>query len=347
MKCKKTIVGSVYDKDIIAYNVKFDNGFEVEILNLGGAITKIITPDKDNKLENIVVAYENIDDYIENPHYYGSIIGRTSGRIYDGKIIIDNKDYELNLNYGLHQGHGGNIGFNKKIWDVEVEDNKDNIVLNLSTKSLDGEENYPGNLDVKVSIYIYEDYKMELLYRAKSDKTTLVNMTNHSYFNLSGNMKRPITDSYLKLDCDCFLELDETSVPTGKSIDVKDTPFDFRDIKLIGMDIDNNDDEQIKIGRGYDHTFMLNDDRKIYIEDKYCKRNMLITTNQEAVVIYTMNSKQRLSTYLGEAPEVRHGICFETQAPPIGRNMCFLEKSILNKDEEYIQKTAYKFGVSR
>ena len=347
MKCTRSVVGSVYGQNIIAYNIKFDNGFEVEILNLGGVITKIITPDKDNNFENIVLAYEDIEDYIENPNYYGAIIGRTSGRICNGKVTINDRDYELNKNYGIHQGHGGIIGFNKKIWNINIEENKDSVILSLSTKSLDGEENYPGNLDVYVSFEIYEDYRIEVIYKAKSDKTTLVNITNHSYFNLSGNIKRPITDSYLKLDCDYFLELDDTSVPTGKILDVTNTPFDFRDIKLIGTNIDDNDYEQIKIGKGYDHPFLLKDNRKIYIEDKYCKRNMTITTNQEAVVIYTMNYKQYINTYLGKDPEIRHGICFETQAPPIGRNMCFLENSILNKDEEYVQKTIYKFGIRK
>ncbi len=177
------------NSDIVAYNVKFENGFEVEVLNLGGVITKIITPDKDGNLENIVVAYEDIDDYIENPHYYGAIIGRTGGRICNGKVVIEGKEYQLNKNYGLHQGHGGDEGFNKKIWDVAVEETEEYVLLNLSRVSQDKEENYPGKLYAEVVYKIYKDFKLDIIYKADSDKTTLVNMTNHSYFNLSGNIK--------------------------------------------------------------------------------------------------------------------------------------------------------------
>lgn len=340
-------MGSFNNSDITAYNVKFKNGFEVEVLNLGGVINKIITPDENNNLENIVVGYQDINDYIENPHYYGAIIGRTGGRICDGKIVIEGKEYKLNKNYKIHQGHGGDKGFNKKIWDVSVEEADTYVLLKLNTISKDKEENYPGNLFVTVTYKIYEDFKLEIVYSAKSDKTTLVNMTNHSYFNLSGNIKRPVTDFNLKLDCDSFLELDETSVPTGKILNVKDNiPFDFTTIKSIGKDIDASN-QQIKFGKGYDHVFLLKDDKKIYVEDPISKRNMTVQTDQDSVVIYTMNSQQKKNTYMGTLPPIRHGICFETQAPPIGRNMCFIDKSLLKEDELYIQKTTYTFGLMK
>lgn len=345
LKCKKKVVGHLNNSDIVAYNVKFENGFEVEVLNLGGVITKIITPDKDGNLENIVVAYEDIDDYIENPHYYGAIIGRTGGRICNGKVVIEGKEYQLNKNYGLHQGHGGDEGFNKKIWDVAVEETEEYVLLNLSRVSQDKEENYPGKLYAEVVYKIYKDFKLDIIYKADSDKTTLVNMTNHSYFNLSGNIKRPVTDFNLKLDCDSFLELDETSIPTGKILKVKDNkPFDFTELKSIGKDIDDNN-QQIKFGKGYDHAFLLKDDKKIYVEDPKSKRNMTIQTSQDAVVIYTMNSQQKKNTYMGKLPPIRHGICFETQAPPIGKDMCFIDRSILKENEQYLQSTTYSFGL--
>ena len=231
MKLTKTLLKNIDNKDIIAYNVKFNNGFEVEILNLGGIITKIITPDKNGILENIIVGYKDIESYIQNPSYFGAIIGRTSGRICEGQISIDGVNYDLAKNYNPHQGHGGNKGFNSKIWDVKIREEEDNITFKLYTKSLDMEENYPGNLDLCVSFKIYEDYKIEQTYEAISDKKTLVNMTNHSYFNLSGDIKRPITDEYLKIDCDYILELDQTCIPTGKKINVENTPFDFTSIR--------------------------------------------------------------------------------------------------------------------
>lgn len=346
MKYTKTLLKTINGQDIIAYNVRAKNGFEFEILNFGGVITKIKTPDKDANLENIVLGYKDIEDYIKNPFYYGGLIGRTSGRISDGKVVIECREYDLNKNYNPHQGHGGNIGFNHKIWNTEVIEGNNNITLKLTSKSYDGEENYPGNLDVCVSFKIYEDYKIEETYEAISDKTTLVNMTNHSYFNLSGNIKRPITEQYLKVDSDEILELDNTCAPTGKKINVEGTPFDFRKLKCIGKDIDA-EHEQIKVGNGYDHVFLLNEGNSIYIEDNKSQRTMTINTDQKSVVIYSMNSDDELVAYTGTKPKVRHGICFETQAPPIGRNMCFIEDSILNKDEKYVQKTTYQFSIKK
>ena len=343
MKLTKTLLKNIDNKDIIAYNVKFNNGFEVEILNLGGIITKIITPDKNGILENIIVGYKDIESYIQNPSYFGAIIGRTSGRICEGQISIDGVNYDLAKNYNPHQGHGGNKGFNSKIWDVKIREEEDNITLKLYTKSLDMEENYPGNLDLCVSFNIYEDYKIEQTYEAISDKKTLVNMTNHSYFNLSGDIKRPITDEYLKIDCDYILELDQTCIPTGKKINVENTPFDFKKKMMIGNRIDD-DHKQIKIGHGYDHVFILNNSQnQIKLNDIISGRNMTIDTNQDCVVIYSMNFPDDIELYNGKKTQRRYGICFETQAPPIGKDMCFIEDSILNKGEKYIQKTTYRF----
>lgn len=346
MKCNKFIVGKIENKDIIAYNVKSQNGFEFEILNLGGVITKIKIPDKDGNIENIVLAYENIEDYIKNPYYYGAIIGRTSGRICNGEIKIDDILYSLNKNYDIHQGHGGHIGFSHKIWDVFINEEKDTINLICKLKSFDGEENYPGNIDVIVSYKVFSDYKIEITYEAFTDKTTLVNMTNHSYFNLSGDVKRPITNQYLKIDSEEILELDKTCVPTGKIMNTKGTPFDFIKLKKIGKDIES-DNSQIKIGNGYDHPFLLNKDKKIYMEDEESKRYMSITTNQKCVVVYSMNWEHSLHIYTGKNPPIRYGICFETQAPPIGRNMCFFNNSILNKNEKYKHVSTYEFGIKK
>lgn len=346
MKYTKRIVGSLNGEVIVAHNIKATNGFEVEILNLGGIITKIITPDKDNNLGNIVTAYKNIESYYTNPSYFGAIVGRTSGRICEGKVVIEGKEYNLNKNYGLHQGHGGNSGLSSKVWQVDIEEGRDYIKLNLSIKSYHNEENYPGNLHIVVSFKVYENYIIEETYSAITDKTTLINMTNHTYFNLSGNLKRPVTDQYMKLDSNKLVEIDDTCVPTGKLLDVTDTPFDFRNIKCIGEHIDDSH-EQIKIGCGYDHPFLLEKKKNIYMEDKISKRNMNITTNQKSVVVYTMNFTDDQTLYNNKKDQRRYGICFETQAPPIGRNMCFIEDSLINKDEEYSQKTIYKFGISK
>ncbi len=206
------------------------------------------------------------------------------------------------------------------------------------------EENYPGNLYVEVLFRIHENYTIQEIYNATSDKTTLVNLTNHSYFNLSGNLKRPITSQYMKIDSSKLVEIDETCVPTGNILETRNTAFDFRNLKQIGKDIDDNS-KQMQIGQGYDHPFLLSDNKVMYMEDDISKRNMTITTNQDAVVIYSMNFTDDEVLYNDKTNQRRYGICFETQAPPIGRNMCFLEDSILEKDKVYNRETVYKFGI--
>lgn len=345
MKITKTVLTKLNNREIISYNTKFDNGFEVEILNMGGIITKIITPDKEGKLENVVVGYKDIESYMQNPSYFGAIIGRTSGRVCEGRIVIDGITYDLAKNYDPHQGHGGSEGFNKKFWEVEVLEEENSATLIFKYESLDMEENYPGKVNTAVSFKISENYTIEQTYEATSDKTTLVNLTNHSYFNLSGDIKRPITDEYLRLDCDGILELDETCAPTGEILKVDNTPFDFRKTTCIGDRIDA-DDKQIQIGCGYDHAFALNNNEdQVYLEDKLSGRTMTIDTNQKCAVIYSMNFPDNVTLYNGKDNQRRYGICFETQAPPIGRNMCFIEDSLLNKDDKYYQKTTYKFSL--
>ena len=332
------------DKKIVSYNVSFENGFEFEILNLGGVITKIVTPDKDNNFENIVVGYDDIKSYIENPSYFGAIIGRTSGRIYNGKFILEGNEFDLAKNYNPHNGHGGNEGFNKKIWDVEVIKGDNKVDFKLTTKSFDMEESFPGNLDICVNFEVKKDFEINQTYTVKTDKTTLVNLTNHTYFNLSGDLKRPVTTHNMKLDSEYILEIDETCGVTGEKINVKDTPFDFRNLHNIGDRIDS-DNYQIKLGNGYDHPFLLNNTREIYLEDDISKRCMTINTNQEVVVVYSMNFTDDCVLYNKNTNQKRFGICFETQAPPIGKNMSFIENSILKKDETYIQNTSYKFFI--
>ncbi|MGL5345834.1 MAG: aldose epimerase family protein [Peptostreptococcaceae bacterium] len=345
MKISKEILSRYEDKEIISYNVKFDNGFEVEVLNLGGIITKIITPDINGKLENIVLGYKDIESYIENPSYFGAIIGRTSGRICDGLVNIDGNKYDLAKNYNPHQGHGGNVGFSKKIWDVEIDEKENSATIKLKNISDDMEENYPGKVEAIVSFEIYENYIIEQTYEAIADKTTLINLTNHSYFNLSGNIKSPITEQYLTLASDYILEIDETCATTGKKINVEQTPFDFRKTECIGDRIDDNH-KQIQIGCGYDHSFLLNNtEEQISLVDNVSRRSMTISTNQKCAVIYSMNFPDNVPLYNGKDTQRRYGICFETQAPPIGRGLCFIEDSIINKDDKYLQKTTYKFSI--
>lgn len=336
--------GTYNSKDVIEYTLT-NNGISISILNFGGIITKIMTPNKEGKLENIVIGYENIEDYYTNPSYYGAIIGRTAGRIDKGQITIDGKKYDLAKNYGVNSGHGGQVGFDKKFWDVKDTSDDETARLELLMESPDLEENYPGNLHVKV-IYELNNHN-EFLFKinAISDKDTLVNITNHSYFNLSGDYKRDILDQELYINADKILKIDENGGVTGEEYDVSNTPFDFRKVHKIGERIDN-DDPQIKLGFGYDHPFVLNEnDRKIILKDKESGRVLEVETNQEDVVVYSMNFKNDNIIYGGMEPRTRLAICFETQAPPIGYNEVFKEKSYLKAGQIYSKSTKYTFKL--
>ncbi len=254
----KKSLGFFNNEEIFEYKIENKNGLAVTVLNLGGVITGIYTPNKDGKKENIVLAYNDLESYFESPSYYGGIIGRTSGRIHKGEITIGGKKYFLNKNYGVNSGHGGNIGFNKRIWKVKESKNS----LELTLKSLNLEEGYPGEVDVKVVYELNDDNELLFKITGKGTEDTLLNITNHSYFNLSGDYKKDILDEKLKITSNKILKIDENGTQTGETYNVLNTPFDFNDFHKIGERI-NNKDKQLELGCGYDHTFMFNGENNI------------------------------------------------------------------------------------
>lgn len=344
MEVNERIVGKIKNRDVIAYELANSNGFKVTVLNYGGIIKEILVPSREGKLENVVLAYRDISSYEENPSYLGAIIGRTSGRICNGEVSLNGRKIKFNKNYGLHQGHGGNEGFNKSFWKPKVFKEEDKAILSLEYFSPNNEENYPGNLNVRVEYSVTCNNELIIRYYAKSDQKTMVNLTNHSYFNLSGNLKNDVLNQYLKIDSDYILELDSTMVPSGRCISVDNTPFDFRGDKEIGQDINKNH-YQLNIASGYDHTWLLNKgrDRKVQLYDKNSGRVMDIYSNQISVVVYSMNFPDNNTLYTGRRARKREGICFEMQSPPIGRNEAFLDYSILNSGELYSKETIFKF----
>lgn len=337
-------VGEKQGESIIKYSMVNDHGIKIEILNLGGIITGIYTPDKDGIIENIVLAYKDINDYLDNPSYYGAIIGRTAGRISNGSVVLEEKTIEFNKNYKVTQCHGGNEGFDKKIWKVETEILEEEASLKLYYFSSDGEENYPGSVNVVVTYSLNNNNEFIIKYNAVSDKKTFINMTNHSYFNLSGNIKDTILEHKLFIDSDRFLEIDDLSIPTGKILEVKDTPFDFRKAKLIGEDIEKQH-YQIQHAKGYDNYFIFNNNKCIIIEHEKTGRAMQVTTNNEGALVYTMNYPDGRVLYNGNNSIARQGVCVETQEKPIGYEDAFIDSSIINKGKVYEKTTKYKFYV--
>lgn len=346
MKINILKVAEFNSKDILSYNIRNSKGFGINVLNYGGIITDVLVQDKNDKIQNVVMKYKDINTYEENPSYFGACIGRTSGRICNGEVNLNGEILKFNKNYDLHQGHGGNIGFSKRLFNAKVQDNICEAFVEFSYSSKDREEGYPGNLDVTVRYTVTEENEFKITYTGESDKTTLLNLTNHSYFNLAGENDDTVLDNYLYINSDKIAELDSTSVPIGKLLDIKNTPFDFSKFKKIGRDIESNH-EQIKIGDGYDHPWILNsgEDVKLSLYNDKSGIAMDIYTNQSSVVLYSLNYPDDSILENGYKANRRAAIAIEPQSLPIGRENCFIEQSILEKGKKYNKETIYKFYI--
>ncbi|MCD2501758.1 galactose mutarotase [Clostridium sp. NSJ-145] len=346
MEIFEKVLGVFNNKEIICYSMSNSKGVEVRVLNYGGIITDILMPDRNNKRENIVLKYKNWESYIENPSYLGSLIGRTGGRIFNAEVDLGDKKLVLNKNYNPNQGHGGNEGFNKKFYEVKYEALENEAYIELSRVSPDMEENYPGNLKVKVKYILTEDNELKIRYYAKSDKDTLVNMTNHSYFNLSGDGKESILNHNLYINSKSIVELNDVQAPTGLLMFIEGTEYDFTSSKKIGKDIDGNHPQLLQ-GKGYDIPWYIEGgegpDLELY--DEKSGRALEVYTDRKTIVVYTHNYPDDEILENGKSSQWRYGVAIEPQNPPIGVNSCFVEDSILKQDEEYISQTIYKFEV--
>lgn len=320
------------------------NGIEVEVLPLGGILKSIKTPDKEGVFENVLIEYKDSEIYMKDAEYVNALIGRTAGRIHQSKFTIKDTIYEVAKNDGNNGLHGGGRGFDKKIWKSKDVSKEGVSAVELSCFSPDGEEGYPGNLDLKVTYSLDNHDVFTIYYEGISDKDTLLNPTHHAYFNLSGEAKRPVEDQELMINADQVCELDEENIVTGKLLDVSaHTPFDFRFPKAVGKDI-NQDHYQLNTRNGYDHPWILDSGQvAASLYDPISGRYLEVSTDQKTVVIYSKNEADSSKFINGKTNGGRHGITFETQSCPIGYNESFLEDSLVLANEKYTQKTSFKF----
>jgi aldose 1-epimerase len=325
--------------------IKNRNDMEVRLLSYGATIAELMVPDRSGNMENVVLTHENYSDYIKNTPYFGATVGRTSGRIGKGSFILDGKAYTLPVNSGTNNLHGGVRGFSYRFWDCKITEEEGRTSVEFSYLSRDMEQGYPGNLDAKVIYSLTDDNELHIEYKALSDKKTLCNLTNHSYFNLSGNYKRKVTEQYLRVKSDKYLELNSSQIPTGKLTDVSDTPMDFREQKLIGRDIDR-EYEQLILTKGYDHPWLLSaEEEQIEMYDRESGRKMTVSTTYPCVVIYSYNFVGNEKLKYGKSASRHDGICFEAQYEPDGINHAGLNPAVLAAGTEYYEKTVFKFTV--
>lgn len=333
--------------EIKGYILTTPSGMSVEILNLGGIIRSIYLPDRQGNSENVVMSFEKIEDYIKNPGYTNAVIGRMAGRIGDGRLFLNGEWVQLTQNEGSNQLHGGHMGLDKKIWDVEVVEGVEETRLVLKTQSAHMEEGYPGNVQVKVTYTLSTDQKLKIEYEGTTDTATVMNLTNHAYFNLSGNLKTTILEHEVQISAKSYAAIDEASIVTGDLIDVEGSAFDFNMPIAIGARIANQE-AQLAMGKGYDHPWCLNhtsNQPQITCYDPKSGRKLEITTDQEAVVMYTMNYPIEVVKAGSNYPldTTRLGVCFETQALPMGYNGVNQSKVMIDPDHPYKQTTLWHF----
>ena len=335
-------------KPVKLYTLKNKNGMEVCITNFGARIVSIMTPDKNGKMTDVVLGFDNIDDYINVPSDFGATIGRYANRIGNGKITIDGKEIQLPQNNGSHCLHGGPTGWQYQVFKTNQLDAQ---TIKLTVESPDGDNNFPGNVVASVTYTLTEDNAIDIKYDATTDQKTVINMTNHSYFNLSGNPSVSGMDHTLYLAGDSITPIDSTFMTNGEMMAVAGTPFDFNTPKAISQDVTNFENEQIKFGKGFDHNWVLNTKGDIrQVAAKLTSPTTGITlevyTDEPGIQLYTGNFLD--GTVKGKNGIVypqRASICLETQHYPDSPNKAHWPSVILEPGKTYTSHCIFKFGV--
>lgn len=342
---------TIGDKKTDLYVLKNSNGMQAAITNYGGRLVSLLVPGKDGKLTDVVIGFDSVQQYQKSTEpYFGATIGRYGNRIAKGKFTLDGKQYTLATNNGPNTLHGGTKGFQDVVWDAKQMGDS---VLELTYLSKDMEEGFPGNLQVKVIYTLTNDNELKLDYEATTDKKTVVNLTNHAFFNLNGQGSGTINNHLLMLNADGYTPVDSTLIPTGKIEPVANTPFDFRSPTMIGKSVDANN-KQIKNGNGYDHNFVLNANKgsglntaAIITGDK-TGIEMEVLTQEPGLQFYGgnfMQSKNKMKD--GGMDDFRTAFCLETQHFPDSPNQTAFPSTVLEPGKIYKTSSVYRFSTKK
>ncbi|MFH1197809.1 MAG: aldose epimerase family protein [bacterium] len=339
--------------EVTAFTLKNANGMTAKIIDYGASVVSLTAPDRNGNYADVVLGYDNLEGYVKGASFFGGIVGRYGNRIGKGKMTIDEKEYQLATNNGKNHLHGGVVGYNKKLWTVnKTEVTSKGPAITLTLISEDGDENYPGTVKLTVVYTLTNDNSLSIEYTGTTDKTTVLNPTNHSYFNLSGDMNKTILDHELMIDADKTTPVDAGLITTGELADVAGTPMDFRTAKKIGKDI-SADDEQLKFGGGYDHNWVVNnyDEKVKLISTLYePKSGRLMETYSDEPGLQFYSGNFLDGTITGKSGikyKYRTGLCLEAQHYPDSPNKPQFPSVLLKPGETYSQTTIYKFSVKK
>jgi aldose 1-epimerase len=349
---KKEKFGSVQGNAVTLYTLTNSNGLEVRATNFGGIIVSVRTPDKQGRMDDIVLGFDDLQGYLDNKPYFGAIIGRYANRIAAARFTLDGVQYSLAANNGPNSLHGGIKGFNKVVWSAEPFENSTGVGLIFTYTSKDGEEGYPGNLRAKVTYTLTDQNELTFDYEATTDKATPVNLTQHSYFNLAGDGRGDILGHELTLNADRFTPVDKNLIPTGELRAVKNSPLDFTKSTRIGSRI-NDKDEQLVLGHGYDHNFVIHrtDPGPVlaaHLREPQTGRVLDVYTTEPGVQFYSGNFLDGTITgKQGHVYKQRFGLALEPQHFPDSPNHPEFPSTILRPGQVYQSRTVYKFSVEK
>ncbi len=337
-------------KQVDLFVLKNKNKMQVAITNLGARVVSLIVPDKDKNPTDVVLGFDSVKSYLKKGNqYFGATVGRYGNRIAKGKFILDGKDYQLDLNNRQNSLHGGKEGFFSKVWDATMIGEQKILLTYLSR---DGEGGYPGNVFVKVTYTLTNDNSLQIDYIASTDKNTVLNLTNHSFFNLEGEGSASINDHILTIFASRFTPIDSTSIPTGNIEKVAGTPFDFEQPTRVGSRLNANDD-QLKMVGGYDHNYVLNETKGLHLAASVYAPGtsivMKVLTTEPGIQFYSGNNLKGIEQE-GKGKKIygpRSGFCLETQHFPNSPNQPNFPSTVVKKGQQYTTSTIYKFEIAR
>ena len=332
-------------EEVTLYTITNKNNVSVSVIDYGANLVSLMVPDKNGNVEDIVLGFDNVAGYEVNGCFFGAFIGRHGNRIGDAKFELDGVTYELEKNDGKNNLHGGTPGYHQVMYQAAVGDNS----VTFTRVSPDGEQGYPGNLDVSLTYTLTDDNELKLHYVTKSDKNTLCNLTNHSYFNLKGHKGGQITDHIVTIKANGFTSTSDDLIPDGTIVDVTDTPMDFRKPRCVGDDIDS-DYPPIVLAGGYDHNYVLDKPEGTFakvaeVTEKESGRTMEVYTDKPGVQLYTSNGLPEGIYKEGAKYSTHQAFCLETQYFPNGMKNSHFIAPILKVGDEYNFTTEYKFIV--